>query len=234
MCFGCGKKFESHQGISIHQGYCYRYKNRAFAITSERAIALMKRQPEVRIRRLDNQAVRAALAKWSSKDEAQKHNVLFDSVSASSTKNNPTEANSKAYLSNGSTIYDDSDEKMSGSSGIGSNEENDCNVENIAAKINKPGKNARKPIVHLPRIRSRAETPQSSRSSSPAPTKKRKWNGEESCRITLNKASFYLIKINLKTLYYTGVAFRLPAEMAAGRRRFPPENHLRPLYIWYL
>ena len=201
MCFGCGKKFESHQGISIHQGYCYRYKNRAFAITSERAIALMKRQPEVRIRRLDNQAVRAALAKWSSKDEARKHNVLFDSVSASSTKNNPTEANSKAYLSNGSTIYDDSDEKMSGSSGIGSNEENDCNVENIAAEINKPGKNARKPIVHLPRIRSRAETPQSSRSSSPAPTKKRKWNGEESCRITLNKASFYLIKINLKTLY---------------------------------
>ena len=149
----------------------------------------MKRQPEVRIRRLDNQAVRAALAKWSSKDEAKEHNVLFDSVSASSTKNNPTEANSKAYLSNGSTIYDDSDEKMSGSSGIGSNEENDCNVENIAAEINKPGKNARKPIVHLPRIRSRAETPQSSRSSSPAPTKKRKWNGEESCRITLNKAS---------------------------------------------
>ena len=74
----------------------------------------MKRQPEVRIRRLDNQAVRAALATWASKDEAKEHNVLFDSVSASSTKNNPTEANSKAYLSNGSTIYDDSDEKMSG------------------------------------------------------------------------------------------------------------------------
>lgn len=77
---------------------------------------------------------------------------------------------------------------MSGSSGIGSNEENDCNVENINVEINKPSSSLRKPIVHLPRIRSRAETPASSRSNSPAPTKKRKRNEEElSSQIMLNQ-----------------------------------------------
>ena len=193
ICFGCGKKFVSPQGISIHQGYCYRYKNRAFSVTSARAVAIMNRQPVVRIRRLDNQAVRTALARWSSKDEARMPEVLFDSANNTShgNKNDPTEAKSGGIHSNGATVYDDSDEKMSGSSGIGSNEENDCNVENITTEVNKPNINLRKPIVHLPRIRSRAETPPSSRSNSPAPTKKRKRNEDElSSQVTLNQVSY--------------------------------------------
>lgn len=190
MCFGCGKKFVSPHGISIHQGYCYQYKNRAFSVTSARAVTIMNRPPVVRIRQLDNQAVRAALARRSSNDEAHLPEVLIDSVNTTSpgNKNDPTEARSKVIHPNEATLYDDLDEKMSGSSGIGSNEENDCNVENINVEINKPSSSLRKPIVHLPRIRSRAETPASSRSNSPAPTKKRKRNEEElSSQIMLNQ-----------------------------------------------
>ena len=193
MCFGCGKKFVSPQGISIHHSYCYRYKNRAFSVTSARAVAIMNRQPVVRIHRLDNQAVRAALARWSSKDEAHLPEVILDSVKTASplNKNDVTEAKSKVIHSNGATVDDDSDEKMSGSSGIGSNEENDYNAENTTAAVNKPSSSLRKPIVHLPRIRNRAETPQSSRSNSPAPTKKRKRNEEElSCQVTLNQVCY--------------------------------------------
>lgn len=192
MCFGCGKKFVSPHGISIHQGYCYQYKNRAFSVTSARAVTIMNRPPVVRIRQLDNQAVRAALARRSSNDEAHLPEVLIDSVNTTSpgNKNDPTEARSKVIHPNEATLYDDLDEKMSGSSGIGSNEENDCNVENINVEINKPSSSLRKPIVHLPRIRSRAETPASSRSNSPAPTKKRKRNEEElSSQIMLNQVS---------------------------------------------
>ena len=201
MCFGCGKKFVSPHGISVHQGYCYQYKNRAFSVTSARAVAIMNRQPVVRIRRLDNQAVRAALARWSSKDIPHLPEVLFDSANSVSQENksDTNEAKSRGIHSNGATVYDDLDEKMSGSSGIGSNEENDCNVENISAEVKKPNSSLQKPIVHLPRIRSRAETPQSSRSSSPAPTKKRKQNDEElSCQVIPHQVSCKEINIDSK------------------------------------
>ena len=146
----------------------------------------------VRIHRLDNQAVRVALARRSSKEERLLPEVFLDSVKFSypEKKNGPNEAKSKGASSSEATVDDDSDEKMSGSSGIGSNEENDCNVENVVSEANKLSDNVRKPIVHLPRIRSMPETPGSSRSNSPAQTKKRKWNEEElSDEITLNQVT---------------------------------------------
>ena len=36
---------------------------------------------------------------------------------------------------------------------------------------------------------------------------------------------------NNSTVSYTAVVNDLPAEMAAGRRPFPPTNEMRPLYI---
>ena len=146
----------------------------------------------VRIHRLDNQAVRVALARRSSKEETLPQEVFLDSVkfTYAEKKNGPNVAKSKGASSSEATVDDDSDEKMSGSSGIGSNEENDCNVENVVSEANKLSDNVRKPIVHLPRIRSMPETPGSSRSNSPAQTKKRKWNEEElSDEITLNQVT---------------------------------------------
>ena len=53
-------------------------------------------------------------------------------------------------------------------------------------------------------------------------------HGAESGQVRQGKAAFWGGELLLRRS--TGVAFRLPAEMAAGRGPFPPANHLRPLY----